>query len=324
VTFQQFLLEYQNAEVIEYPHKVSAQPLVSVCVQTYQHANFISDCLEGILKQETDFPFEILLGEDSSTDGTREICLDYASRYPDRIRLFLHDRKNNIMINNRPSSRFNFLYNLYNSRGEYIAICEGDDYWTDPLKLKKQIRIIKSIDCVATFSNALVVDQEDAFLKKFHNGRKSGIVDKRDVILNGGSIFPTATLLFRKEAIQLDKFIRYMKIPGGDTLLIYLLLFHGSIYYMEEILCCYRVWSGGLYGSIREKTSEVIKNKITELTILKQILEDSEHRRFRKFIRRKISLNSLYILRKSSSISDKLVAARSILPVDLLKLALNR
>ena len=111
MTFEEFNDKYQKVPVEEYPNSVSTKPTVSVCVQTYQHTHFIRDCLEGILMQETDFPFEILLGEDASTDGTREICIEYADKYPDKIRLFLHHRENNISIGGSPTGRFNFMFN---------------------------------------------------------------------------------------------------------------------------------------------------------------------------------------------------------------------
>src|SRR5690606_19880157 len=132
--------------VENYPNAFVENPLVTVCVQTFQHVSYIQECLEGILKQQTSFPFEILLGEDASTDGTREICLEYAQKHPDKIRLFLHHRENNIKIGGNPSGRFNFLYNLYAAKGKYIALCEGDDYWTDPMKLQKQVDFLQKND----------------------------------------------------------------------------------------------------------------------------------------------------------------------------------
>lgn len=141
--FKEFKAQYEHKPVIEHPNQVTNKPMVSVCVQTYKHASFIKECLDGILMQKTDFSFEILLGEDGSTDGTREICMEYAEKYPDKIRLFLHHRENNIKINGNPTGRFNFLYNLYTAKGKYIALCEGDDYWTDPLKLQKQVDFLE-------------------------------------------------------------------------------------------------------------------------------------------------------------------------------------
>src|SRR5690606_21433837 len=139
MNFQEFKKEYQKVPVEEFPSNVPDSPKVSVLVQTYNHAPYIRQCLDGILMQETDFDFEILLGEDASTDGTREICIEYAQEHPDKIRLFLHSRENNISINGRPSGRFNFCNNLFEANGEYIAFCEGDDYWIDEFKLQKQM-----------------------------------------------------------------------------------------------------------------------------------------------------------------------------------------
>lgn len=126
-------------KVIKYPANNSGQPLVSVCVQTYNHEPYIEECLVGILSQQTTFEYEILLGEDNSSDKTREICMDIADRYPDKIRLFLHDRSNVIYMGETATGRYNFLYNLKSAKGKYLAICEGDDYWTDNLKLQKQV-----------------------------------------------------------------------------------------------------------------------------------------------------------------------------------------
>src|SRR5690606_24113344 len=115
---------------------------LSVCIQTYNHAPYIAQALDSVLMQETDFDFEILLGEDESTDGTREICQEYARQHPDKIRLFLNSRENVIYINGRPTGRWNFMNNLRHVRGEYVALLDGDDYWTDPRKLQKQVDVL--------------------------------------------------------------------------------------------------------------------------------------------------------------------------------------
>lgn len=134
-----FIEKYQKAPVDERANQAPSHPKVSVCVQTYQHAAYIAQCIESILMQKTDFDIEILIGEDDSSDGTREICEQYAYSWPDKIRLFLHSRENNIPLNGHPSGRFNFVYNLAQARGDYIAFCEGDDYWNDKYKLQKQV-----------------------------------------------------------------------------------------------------------------------------------------------------------------------------------------
>ena len=141
--FSQFRRKYEKQRVVHFPHNTSPHPVVSVMVQTYQHKDFIRACLDSILNQKTDFPFEILLGEDSSTDGTREICIDYAQKYPEKIKLFLHHPENKIKVLDITTGNFNALYNFFTVKGDYIAFCEGDDFWTDTLNLQKQVDSLK-------------------------------------------------------------------------------------------------------------------------------------------------------------------------------------
>ena len=143
-TKEKFLETYQKVPVVEYPSNTSQKPLVSVGVIAYQAESYIRDCLEGILMQRTNFDFEILVGEDESSDKTREICIEYAEKFPDKIKLFLHSRKNNILSYGKPSGFFNYRNNLVNAKGKYWATCDGDDYWIDPLKLQKQVDFLES------------------------------------------------------------------------------------------------------------------------------------------------------------------------------------
>ncbi|SFN73893.1 glycosyltransferase family 2 protein [Salegentibacter flavus] len=142
--FLEFKKKYQKAEVTAFPNQVAKTPLISVLLQTYNQEDYIEQCLDAILDQQTDFDIEILLGEDDSTDKTREICLKYAEKFPDRIRLFLHQPANKIKVLNIPTGNFNAINNLYQAKGEYIAFCEGDDYWTDQHKLQKQVDFLKA------------------------------------------------------------------------------------------------------------------------------------------------------------------------------------
>lgn len=120
-----------------------SQPLVSVCVPTFQHRPYISQCLESILMQKTDFPFEILIGEDFSTDGTREICMSYAEKYPEKIRLFLRDGKNKFIRNGKKTGRYNHLGLYKEARGKYVCIIDGDDYWLNPEKLSHEVELME-------------------------------------------------------------------------------------------------------------------------------------------------------------------------------------
>src|SRR4030042_2119234 len=111
-------------------------PLVSVHIITYNQAPYISDALDGARRQETDFGVEILVGEDCSTDGTRDIVLDYQRRHRERIRVITSEHNVGTHANSRRAAEA--------SRGKYLALCEGDDYWTDPHKLPKQGDFLES------------------------------------------------------------------------------------------------------------------------------------------------------------------------------------
>ncbi|MCY2686977.1 glycosyltransferase [Salinimicrobium sp. TH3] len=143
MTFKEFKSKFEFSPVKEFSHQVKENPLVSVCVQAYNHEKFISQCLKSILSQKTDFPFEILLSEDESSDDTRAICIDFALKYPYKIRLFLHSRSNNIRVSDVPTGNFPILNNFFHANGKYVAICEGDDFWGDPYKLQKQFSFME-------------------------------------------------------------------------------------------------------------------------------------------------------------------------------------
>ena len=119
-------------------------PLVSVCIPTFQHAPYLRQCLDSVLAQKTNFNFEIILGEDQSNDGTREICEAYALKFPDKIRLFLRKDEEKIFIRGRKSGRSNYLENFKSARGKYIAMLDGDDCWTSKDKLQTQVTILEA------------------------------------------------------------------------------------------------------------------------------------------------------------------------------------
>jgi glycosyltransferase involved in cell wall biosynthesis len=126
---------------------------VSIATVTYNHADYLAQSVESALGQKTDFPFEIVIGEDCSTDGTREVARSLAARYPDRIRLLLPE-------NNLGLAR-NTVQTIEACRGEYVAILEGDDFWIDPEKLQKQVDFLDANrDCAWCFTRARIVDAD--------------------------------------------------------------------------------------------------------------------------------------------------------------------
>lgn len=115
-------------------------PLVSISCITYNHAPYIRECLNGFIMQKTNFPFEVLIHDDCSTDGTTEIIKEYVEKYPEIIKP-LYEEENQYQ-QGKPSG--SAVWNLPRAKGKYVALCEGDDYWTDPLKLQKQVDFLES------------------------------------------------------------------------------------------------------------------------------------------------------------------------------------
>jgi len=243
--FDSFLKTYQKKEVVAHHNSVADNPLVSICVQTYNHEHYIKECLDGILMQETNFAFEILLGEDASTDKTREVCLAYAEKYPDKIKLFLHHRENNIKIHGNPTGRFNFLYNLYSSNGKYIAFCEGDDYWTDPLKLQKQVDVLEANeDLVVSWTNYKTYNGSE-FINTNFGFKEANITIDFNSIFNPYCTL-TLTVLFEKSALDLSNIqsFEYFK----DNTIYALLLKNGNGVFMNFVSAVYRAHEGGIYS----------------------------------------------------------------------------
>lgn len=248
---------------------IKMQPLVSVCVQTYQQAEYIRQCLDGILMQQTDFSFEIILGEDESSDGTREICIEYAEKHPDIIRLFLRSRKDVIYINGNPTGRYNMIENLKEAKGKYIALCEGDDYWTDPLKLQKQVDFLeKNSNYYIVFTNGKWLNDdftthfiyEDS--RKDHNNYRTYLTpnETTDVkTLAKGNYIHTPGVVFRN--IFYNKPLPdYMKeVTIGDWPLYMAIVGNKSIKYISDDTFRYRINSNGVYS----KKSSLDKIKMT-------------------------------------------------------------
>ncbi|MFQ5560247.1 MAG: glycosyltransferase [Nitrospinota bacterium] len=217
--------------------------LVSVSVVTYNHANYINQCLDSILMQETDFPVEINLGEDGSTDGTREICQEYAKKHPDKISLYLRDRKDVIYISGNPTGRFNFTENLKAARGKYIALCEGDDYWTDPLKLQKQVDLLENNkELVGSYSETDVLNEDGSIFP--WTGHLPNDMTLNDVIAKW-SPFHTSSFIFKKAALP-DFPKWFYQVASGDMFLFAVLALKGKFAKVDTCRTVYRKHGGGV------------------------------------------------------------------------------
>jgi glycosyltransferase involved in cell wall biosynthesis len=224
-------------------------PNVSVVMIAYNVERFIAQALDSALMQELDLDYEIVIGEDCSTDRTRDIVLDYAGRHPDRVRPIL--RPANLGMNR------NFVETLAAARGRFIALLDADDYWTSPHKLRKQLDFLgANPSCSICFHNAMVVYEEGErephpfhmaqprFLISHHIPKPISTLDD----LAGGNFMQTCSVMFRAGLYgELPDW--YLRMPTFDWPLHVLNAEHGDVGYIDEILGAYRVHAGGFWST---------------------------------------------------------------------------
>ena len=219
--------------------------LVSICCLTYNHAPYIRQCLDGFMMQKTTFQFEVLIHDDASTDGTTNIIREYESKYPSQIKPIYEDH-NQWVLGRKGSAIFNFP----RAQGKYIAMCEGDDYWTDPYKLQKQVDFLESHpDYTLCFHNAIEHwekgENEDSLFVK-------GVTNSRDYtgyeILEIWTI-PTASVVFKKSVIDSDLYQKAVREPRflfGDIVLFLTNAEFGKLHYINETMSVYRRQENGM------------------------------------------------------------------------------
>jgi glycosyltransferase involved in cell wall biosynthesis len=242
---------------------------VSVSMITYNHEEFIAQAIDSALAQKTDFDYEIVIGEDDSSDRTREIVRAYKEEYPEKIRLFLNDRKNVIYIDGRPTGRWNFVNNLRHTRGQYVALLEGDDYWTSPYKLQRQVDFLDSHpDCAICF-HAVRNLRED----RNHEGQSSSPAVSREIFtiedLFEQNFMAACSVMFRNGLFG-EFPAWYYELPMGDWPLHILNAQYGNIGYINQEMSVYRIHRGGIWSTIG--AVRTLKSHICLLETMKEHL----------------------------------------------------
>ena len=217
--------------------------VVSVCVITYNHNQYIAHCLDSVLTQECNFPFEVVVRDDCSTDATKTIIQAYARRYPNLIRVL--DGSENVGANR------NLLKVFAHARGSYIALCEGDDYWTDRTKLQVQIDLMRQDSAITFCSHACRLHGRDglgqvAFVKGHGPSVSSSCAD---VLSVSGQFAPTASYVFAKSVVpSLPEW--FGDAPVGDFFLEMYAIVAGTGLHINKAMSAYRVNSEQSWSAI--------------------------------------------------------------------------
>jgi glycosyltransferase involved in cell wall biosynthesis len=221
-------------------------PLVTIITPTYNHEKYISQAIESFLMQKTDFDFEIIIGEDCSSDDTKKIIMSYKEKYPKLIKVISHE-KNVGGIKNQ-------IITLNAATGKYIAMCDGDDYWSDSCKLQKQVDFMtQKIDCVICCHYTRVIDENGDFISE-NDSPTPLIFTYEDVLLGRKEETRICSLMMRN-----NDFIKkitnqdwYYQAAGADTFLkLYALATtKDKIYVLPEVMAIYRVHQGGIWSMI--------------------------------------------------------------------------
>ena len=214
--------------------------MVTILCLVYNHESYIRQCLEGFVMQKTNFRFEAIVHDDASTDGTAAIIREYAEKYPDIIKP-IFETENQYSKGDGSLGRIMTAH----THGKYVAICEGDDYWIDPLKLQRQVDFLEgNPEYVLTYKGAYIVNanSEKQRWRYFLQKRYSGDVTK--YLFCKGSFIITATTCYRSDYIAEfthEKSMIPFPLKMGDLPLWLFLSLKGKFKYIDEKTTCYRI-----------------------------------------------------------------------------------
>lgn len=221
------------------------RPLVAIHCLVYNHESYLHDCLEGFVMQQTNFPFVAIIHDDASVDGSAAIIREYEEKYS-------HIFKPIYETENQYSKRDGSLERIMNEAIEttgakYVAMCEGDDYWTNPLKLQKQVDILEADESLMLCcTNCSVVDNHSVEIQAVRGGVVKNDIQGRYNLCDffrDNHQYPTLSVVYRRTHIQevAEKYARTHNAFLGDWTLWICLLIFGDAYFLNEVTCAYRI-----------------------------------------------------------------------------------
>ncbi len=272
---------------------------LSISCITYNHENYIRDTIDSFLMQKVDFPMEILIHDDASTDNTTKVIEKYEQEYSDIIKPIYQ-------LENQYSKGVDVSkLNSERSRGKYIAICEGDDYWTDPFKLQKQIDYLETHpECSLVVHDARIMDTKTGkLMDSFRPSIRSKSFSVEEIILGGGGLFPTNSMVFRSKY--------YKKLPNfyKDALIkdypltIYLALL-GDVYYIDEPMSAYRYLVPGSWTARMSNNIENIIEHFDEISNMLNEIDIYSEYKYSDTIKKTKAINEFNLLVAQGKIAE--------------------
>lgn len=221
----------------------SPKPQVAVWMVTYNHEKYIAQAIESVMVQQADFDFRLYIGEDCSTDGTRNICKAMQAKYPDKIELVLHEK--NVGGNANARQVFD---RCFNSGAQFVAMLEGDDYWTDVLKLQKQVGFFEQNQDYILHSGSAQVERNGVETLQMMGGNGDFSFTLPDFYTQNNLV--TCTVMFRSTKIEFPDF--YKKSYFGDwSLYVYMLMqSNGKAFRSNDIFAMYRIHENGMMHAL--------------------------------------------------------------------------
>lgn len=287
-------------------------PLVSISCITFNHVLYIKECLDGFLMQKTDFCFEIVIHDDASTDGTADIIREYEKKYPSIIKP-IYQRENQYVKGVRPTWEFN----APRWKGKYIALCEGDDYWTDPLKLQKQVDFLEKNE---SFGGCFHITERlnvSLKLKSLINVPLNTISTHDLIRHKGGGIFDTCSLLFKRKI--LDRSAAWFDFMPFDQTLYLLISLNGPIGKINSVMAVYRTNQPNSWTTTQSNDlNERLKFNLSEMRMW-LIFYRTEDSRFKLLVIRQICkvlflyTYNLFLFAVKKVIGDKYDSIKNIL-----------
>lgn len=223
---------------------MSSEIMVSIICNAYNHERYIRDALEGFVMQKTDFAYEVLIHDDASTDKTADIIREYEAKYPDIIKP-IYQTENQYS----KGVYITMVHQHPRAQGKYIAFCEGDDYWTDPCKLQKQVDAMEQHPDIDMCAHGAVRVRADNghIIDYVRPSKKDTILSPQDVILGKGGYIAHASLLYRKSLY--DTVPKFVKMSGLDYFIHINGSLRGGLLFLSDCMSTYRWMAVGSWNS---------------------------------------------------------------------------